>query len=140
MFQVGLNAIEHPFRLFLNRPAVYLSGTGNKHETIAAAKDFKLTESEFEDFKKYIADKEYNYSTASEQALEELKGNRIGIVVFGGESFVQLPITTDYSAAKLFLSTITTDIMPVQGTAIGSAIDLSLESFDYENGTQKARN
>ena len=75
---------------------------------------------------------------AIQQALEELKGNRIGIVVFGGESFVQLPITTDYSAAKLFLSTITTDIMPVQGTAIGSAIDLSLESFDYENGTQKA--
>jgi Ca-activated chloride channel homolog len=75
---------------------------------------------------------------AIQQALEDLKGNRIGIVVFGGESFVQLPITTDYSAAKLFLGTITTDIMPVQGTAIGSAIDLSLESFDYENGTQKA--
>jgi Ca-activated chloride channel homolog len=75
---------------------------------------------------------------AIQQALEDLKGNRIGIVVFGGESFVQLPITTDYSAAKLFLSTITTDIMPVQGTAIGSAIDLSVESFDFENGTQKA--
>lgn len=70
--------------------------------------------------------------------IDNVKNDRIGIVVFAGQAFVQLPITTDYSAAKLFLSTVNTDIMPVQGTAIGNAIDLSLESFDFENQTSKA--
>jgi len=68
--------------------------------------------------------------------IDKLRGDRIGLVVFGGEAFVQLPITTDYSAAKLFLSTMSTDIMPTQGTAIGDAIELSLESFGNEESEQ----
>lgn len=75
---------------------------------------------------------------AIEKMLESLRGDKIGIVVFAGQSFVQLPITSDYSAGKLFLSSINTDMVPVQGTAIGSAIDLSLKSFDYESPAQKA--
>ncbi len=74
---------------------------------------------------------------AIERMIDELHGDRIGIVVFAGQPFVQLPITTDYSAAKLFLSTIDTDIVPVQGTDIGSAIDLSAESFDDHSQAQK---
>lgn len=72
------------------------------------------------------------------QMVEELKSDRLGIIVFAGQAYTQLPITTDYSAAKLFLNTIDTDIVPTQGTAIGSAIDLAIESFDYESGGSKA--
>lgn len=63
------------------------------------------------------------------QLIDRMKDDKIGIVVFAGDAYVQLPITTDYNAAKMFLSTINTDIVPYQGTAIGSAIDLSIKSF-----------
>jgi len=72
------------------------------------------------------------------QLIEKLQNDRLGIIIFAGDAYVQLPITTDYSSAKLFLESIGTDIVPVQGTAIGTAIDLALKSFDYENGTSKA--
>lgn len=61
--------------------------------------------------------------------IDELKGDKIGIVVFAGDAYVQLPMTVDYAAAKLFLSTISPDIVPTQGTAIGKAINLSVQSF-----------
>lgn len=72
------------------------------------------------------------------QLIEKLHNDRLGIIVFAGDAYVQLPITTDYSSAKLFLETIGTDIVPTQGTAIGSAIELAMESFDFENGTSKS--
>lgn len=72
------------------------------------------------------------------QMVEELKSDRLGIIVFAGQAYTQLPVTTDYAAAKLFLSTIDTDLIPTQGTAIGSAIDLAIESFDYQQGGNKA--
>lgn len=72
------------------------------------------------------------------QLMERLAGDRLGIIVFAGDAYVQLPTTTDFSAARMFLNTINTDIVPVQGTSIGAAIDLAIESFDYENGAQKA--
>lgn len=74
---------------------------------------------------------------AIHQFIDNLKSDRVGIIVFGGQAYVQLPITTDYAAAKLFLSTISTDVIPTQGTAIGSAIDLAIESFDMESTTNK---
>jgi Ca-activated chloride channel family protein len=70
--------------------------------------------------------------------LDKLEGDRIGIIVFGGEAYVQLPITTDYAAAKLFLEGISTDMIPTQGTDIGRAIDLALESFGKDEGKNKA--
>ncbi len=73
-----------------------------------------------------------------EKLLENLHGDRVGIIVFAGQAFVQLPITNDYAAGKLFLSAIDTDIVPVQGTAIGSAMELAMESFDFESPAQKA--
>lgn len=75
---------------------------------------------------------------AISKMLEELHGDRVGIIVFAGQAFVQLPITNDYSAGKLFLSTIGTDVVPVQGTNIGAAIDLAMESFSEESPAQKA--
>jgi len=75
---------------------------------------------------------------AISRLIDKLEGDRIGLIVFAGDAYVQLPITTDYSAAKLFLSTVNTNIVPSQGTAIGKAIDLSIRSFDMENGQNKA--
>ena len=65
--------------------------------------------------------------------IDRLEGDRLGIVVFAGKAYVQLPITTDYSAAKMFLSTISTQMVPSQGTAIGDAIDLSVQSFKEDD-------
>ncbi len=70
--------------------------------------------------------------------VEKLSDDKIGLIVFAGDAYVQLPITTDYSSAKLFLSGIDTDIVPVQGTAIGTAIDLAARSFTPETETSKA--
>lgn len=72
------------------------------------------------------------------QLLEELKSDRIGIIVFAGQAYTQLPITTDYAAAKLFLNTVDTDVVPTQGTAIGAAVELAEESFNYDEGGNKA--
>ncbi|MCE1198330.1 MAG: VWA domain-containing protein [Marinilabiliales bacterium] len=60
---------------------------------------------------------------------DRLKNDKIGLVVFAGQAYVQLPITSDYTSAKLFLETITTDVVPVQGTAIGAAIGTAIKSF-----------
>jgi Ca-activated chloride channel family protein len=69
--------------------------------------------------------------------IDELKNDRIGIIVFAGKSYVQLPITTDYAAAKLFVTTISPEIIPTQGTAIGEAINMAVSSFE-ENKHSKA--
>ena len=79
-----------------------------------------------------------NAKQAIAQLIDNLHDDRIGIIVFAGEAFVQLPMTTDYSAAKLFLNTINTNMVPTQGTAIGAAIDLGMKSFDFKDGTGKA--
>ena len=69
---------------------------------------------------------------AISRLIDRLEGDRIGIVIFAGKAYVQLPITSDYSAAKMFLATISPDIVPVQGTAIGEAITLAAKSFHNE--------
>ena len=79
-----------------------------------------------------------NAKRAIAQLIDNLHDDRIGIIVFAGEAYVQLPITSDYSAAKLFLNTINTEMVPTQGTAIGAAIDMGMKSFDFKDGTGKA--
>jgi Ca-activated chloride channel family protein len=79
-----------------------------------------------------------NAKRAISQMIDNLHADRIGIIIFAGEAYVQLPITTDYSAAKLFLGNISTDIVPTQGTAIGAAIEMGMKSFNLVNGTSKA--
>ena len=66
---------------------------------------------------------------AISRLIDKLEGDRIGIVVFAGKAFMQLPITTDYGAAKMFLSTINTNIITVQGTAIADAIVMAGSTF-----------
>lgn len=66
---------------------------------------------------------------AVSRLVDKLGDDRIGMVVFAGQAYVQLPITTDYPSAKMFLSSISTDMIPTQGTAIGAAIDLCANSF-----------
>jgi Ca-activated chloride channel homolog len=69
---------------------------------------------------------------------ERLSNDKLGLIVFAGDAYTQLPITTDYTSAKLFLSSINTSIVPVQGTAIGAAIDLGMKSFTPETESSKA--
>jgi Ca-activated chloride channel family protein len=64
---------------------------------------------------------------------DKLQDDRIGLVIFAGTSFVQLPVTTDYVSAKMFLNSIDTESIPVQGTAIGDAIRLSIKSFSAQS-------
>lgn len=64
--------------------------------------------------------------------IDDLENDRIGLVVFAGKAYTQLPITTDYSAAKLMLSSVSTDLVPVQGTDIGKAIEMSMSAFNVE--------
>lgn len=75
---------------------------------------------------------------ALSQLIERLQGDRLGIVVFAGDAFVQLPITVDRSAAKLFLSSVGMNSVGTQGTAIGAAIELAQQSFDKESAASKA--
>lgn len=73
-----------------------------------------------------------------EKLIDKLNNDRIGIIVFAGEAYVQLPITADYAAAKLFLENIDCDAVSVQGTVISSAIELAGKSFGTEEGKNKA--
>ena len=62
--------------------------------------------------------------------LQRLEGDRIALVAFAGEAFLELPLTLDYSAAALFLEAMEPDLIPTKGTAIGDALRVSLEAFD----------
>ena len=61
--------------------------------------------------------------------INKLRGDRIGLIAFAGEAFVQCPLTLDYGAAKMFLDIINPDLIPVPGTAIGKAIAKAVSSF-----------
>ena len=69
--------------------------------------------------------------------MDKLHSDRVGLVIFAGQSFVQVPITADYVSAKLFLSGINTNSVPVQGTAIGDAIITCAQSFSMEGMQEK---
>lgn len=70
--------------------------------------------------------------------VDRLQGDRIGLIVFAGSSFVQLPITTDYVSAKMFMSNIDTQSVPVQGTAIGDAILTAARGFSAQSEKSRA--
>ena len=61
--------------------------------------------------------------------IDRLDGDRIGLVAFAGEAFVQSPLTLDYGAAKMFLNSMEPGLIPVQGTDLGSALEASLQAF-----------
>lgn len=70
--------------------------------------------------------------------MQRLQGDRLGLIVFSGQAFIQIPLTSDYSAANLFLNAVDFSTVPQQGTNIGSALDLALKSFRYDDQTSKA--
>jgi Ca-activated chloride channel family protein len=83
-----------------------------------------------------------NRLTRAKYALEKminlLEGDRLGLVIFAGEAYVQLPITTDYNAAKMFLESIGPGMVPVQGTNLADAIKKASESFSSDEGKNRA--
>lgn len=72
------------------------------------------------------------------QLIDNMSNDKVGLVVFAGDAFTQLPITADYVSAKMFLSTISPKLIARQGTAIGSAIDLAIKSFNPKSPASKA--
>jgi len=83
-----------------------------------------------------------NRLTRAKQALvrliDNLENDMIGLIVFAGDAYTQIPVTTDYVSAKMFLSAINTGSVPKQGTAIGAAIDLGIRSFTPVEGRSRA--
>ncbi|MBR3563096.1 MAG: VWA domain-containing protein [Bacteroidales bacterium] len=75
---------------------------------------------------------------AISRITDKLQDDRIGLIIFAGSSFVQLPITNDYVSAKMFLSSISTESVPVQGTAIGDAILTAARSFSAQSEKSRA--
>jgi Ca-activated chloride channel family protein len=70
--------------------------------------------------------------------VDGMTNDKIGLVLFAGDAYTQLPITVDYVSAKMFLSSITPQLVPRQGTAIGSAIDLAIKSFGTKSKASRA--
>ena len=75
---------------------------------------------------------------AISRIVDKLQDDRIGLIIFAGSSFVQLPITTDYVSAKMFLGSIGTGSIPVQGTAIGDAVLTAARSFSSQSEKSRA--
>ncbi|GHU96744.1 membrane protein [Bacteroidia bacterium] len=79
-----------------------------------------------------------NAKRAIARLVDQLGGDRIGLIVFAGDAYIQLPITSDYVSAKLFLSSIHPEIVPKQGTAIGKAITTAMRSFSLQSEKSRA--
>lgn len=73
-----------------------------------------------------------------EDLVDHFNQDKIGLIVFAGDAFVQLPITSDYISAKMFLQNIDPSLIQTQGTDIGQAIDLAMHSFTQDAKTGKA--
>lgn len=68
------------------------------------------------------------------QLVDKMENDKVGMIVFAGDAFTQLPITSDYISAKMFLETIDPSLISKQGTALGAAINLSTRSFTPMEG------
>lgn len=75
---------------------------------------------------------------AVSRLIDNLGDDRVGLIVFAGQPYVQLPITTDYPSAKMFLQSISTEMVATQGTAIGAAIQMCANSFSDNADINKA--
>lgn len=68
------------------------------------------------------------------QLVDKMQNDKVGMIVFAGDAFTQLPITSDYISAKMFLESIDPSLISKQGTAIGAAINLAVRSFTPQEG------
>ena len=71
--------------------------------------------------------------------MSTMAGDRVSLVAFAGTSFIQMPLTSDYSATKLFLDDMNCNMMSAQGTAIGDAIETAMKTFGYVTPTASGR-
>lgn len=69
--------------------------------------------------------------------MRSLRGDRIGLVAFAGEAFVQMPLTVDYGAAAMFLAAMDPDVSSVPGTNLGAALETALDAFEREQGEHR---
>ena len=74
---------------------------------------------------------------AISKLIDKLDNDRIGIVVFAGRAYLQMPLTTDHAAAKMYLSSASTDVVPTQGTVISDALKLCNASFNFKEKKYK---
>ncbi len=72
------------------------------------------------------------------QLLDRFENNKVGLIVFAGHPYTQLPMTPDYKAAKMYLSSISTDMVTTQGTAIGEAIKMAMNQYSVDENVHKA--
>ena len=70
--------------------------------------------------------------------IDKLSNDRIGIIVFAGKAYLQMPITGDHSAAKMYLNSASTETVPVQGTVIGDALKMSYAAFNTKEKKYKS--
>lgn len=72
------------------------------------------------------------------QLVDKMENDKVGMIVFAGDAFTQLPITNDYISAKMFLESINPTLISKQGTAIGAAINLAMRSYTPQEGIGRA--
>lgn len=73
-----------------------------------------------------------------EKLFDRLDGNKVGLIVFAGNAYTQVPLTTDIPSAKMFIANLSTDMVPTQGTAIGQALHMAMNSFSPNEKLSKA--
>ena len=132
MFSVGFFF----FIIGLSRPQI--GAKLKEHETKGAEIMIVLDVSNSMLAEDYSPNRLERAKLAISRLVDKLREDRIGLIVFAGNSFVQLPITTDYVSAKMFLNSITTESVPVQGTAIGDAINTAMRSFSAQSEKSRA--
>ena len=132
MFSIGFFF----FAIGLSRPQI--GAKLKEHETKGAEIMIVLDVSNSMLAEDYSPNRLERAKLAISRLVDKLRDDRIGLIVFAGNSFVQLPITTDYVSAKMFLNTITTESVPIQGTAIGDAINTALRSFSAQSEKSRA--
>ena len=124
------------FAIGLSRPQIGAKLT--EHETKGAEIMIVLDVSNSMLAEDYSPNRLERAKLAISRLVDKLRDDRIGLIVFAGNSFVQLPITTDYVSAKMFLGSISTDSVPIQGTAIGDAINTAIRSFSAQSEKSRA--
>lgn len=73
-----------------------------------------------------------------EKLVDKMTNDKVGLIVFAGDAYTQLPITSDYISAKMFINSISTGMVPTQGTAIGAALEMAMNSFTPAEDMGKA--
>ena len=124
------------FTIGLSRPQI--GAKLKEHETKGAEIMIVLDVSNSMLAEDYSPNRLERAKLAISRLVDKLRDDRIGLIVFAGNSFVQLPITTDYVSAKMFLNSISTESVPVQGTAIGDAINTAMRSFSAQSEKSRA--